>query len=120
MSTLNDPYNADVNTNLIPTVTAQPEDRMISNANEILNYMMRDDPEMQRMVNRATVEAMIGQAIYEARERAGLTREELAHRVHVAVDEIEDVEEGDYEGDVLTLLGDIANALEARIAVDLV
>jgi DNA-binding XRE family transcriptional regulator len=119
MSTLNEPSSVDASTNPIPIATAHSEGRTLSRASEILEYLMRDDAQLQRMVERAKVEAILGQAVYEAREEAGLTRDELAERVGVTPDTIEDVEEGDYEGDALTLIGCIAKALKARIVVAL-
>jgi ribosome-binding protein aMBF1 (putative translation factor) len=92
---------------------------MICNAVEVLDYMMRDDPGMRRMIERGIVEALLGQAVYDARERAGMSREDLAKHVGVTADDIEDIEEGDYEGDVLILFAGIAKALGLRIAISL-
>ena len=119
MSTLNEPSSVNSSTNPIPMGTAPAGRRILSNAVEILDYMMRDDPEMQRMVERATVEAMLGQAVYDAREKLEMTREQLAAQVGVTAEIIEDIEEGDYEDDILALFGRIASVLKSRIVVSL-
>ena len=119
MSTLNEPSSANASTNPIPIATAHSKGPTLSKASGILEYMMRDEVELQRMVERAKVEAILGQAVCEAREESGLTRDELAARVGVTPETIEDVEEGDYDGDALTSIECIAKALQARIVVAL-
>ncbi len=66
------------------------------------------------------IKADIGQAVYDLRNQAGLSTEQLADLIGTAVSVIEDIEEADYEGDSLSVASRIASALHRRVEVRLV
>lgn len=75
---------------------------------------------MQRLLQEAGVAMTIGQAAYDAREAAGLTQEQLAERLGMTAEEIEDLEMGDFAGDALALLHHVAVALGRQVELRLV
>ncbi|MBI3736409.1 XRE family transcriptional regulator [Candidatus Sumerlaeota bacterium] len=91
--------------------------RKTKNAISILDAMIGDDPNMRRLISEAEIRMDIGRKAYDAREAAGLTRSKLARRVGVKTSDIEDLEEADYDGDALSLLRRVAEALGGRVEV---
>ena len=87
---------------------------------KIIEKMTRTDPELQEMVNFATINAEVAQLIYEARTNAGLTQKELADLIGTKQPVIARLEDADYEGHSLSMLQKIATALHWRIHIDLV
>jgi ribosome-binding protein aMBF1 (putative translation factor) len=79
-----------------------------------------EDPEKRAMVARAHVEIEIGQLVYDARIAAGLTQKELADRVGTTQSAISRLEDADYNGHSLSMLGRVASVLGRRVRVDLV
>jgi ribosome-binding protein aMBF1 (putative translation factor) len=88
-----------------------------SDAIEILESLIGDDPKVQRMVDEATVDAIIGQIIYDARAKAGLTQAQLAKLVGTKQPVISQLEDADYEGHSLSMLRRIAEALGKRLEI---
>lgn len=91
-----------------------------SDAVEILKHRIRNKPEMQRMVDEAELLCWVAQAVYDARIEAGLSQEELAKRAGASLDEIEQIEDSDFEGPLLETAQRIAKALGRRIEIRLV
>ncbi len=81
------------------------------------NEFIGDDPERIASYQEERIKAQIARQVYDLREAAGLTQEELAKLVGTAETVIDDLEEADYEGDALSMLVRIATALNKRIDV---
>ena len=90
-----------------------------SNAVEILDRMMGKGPKMRALVASARINAAVAQLIYNAREKAGITQEELADLVGTKQPVIARLENADYRGHSLTMLQRIATALHKRIDIRL-
>ena len=78
------------------------------------------DPELRRMVERAMVYAEMAQAIYDARNEAGLTQQKLADLVGTTQSAIARLEDADYNGHSLSMVQRVAEALGRRVEVKLV
>jgi transcriptional regulator with XRE-family HTH domain len=96
------------------------EKRRTIDAMEILHHIfLKDDPEMQQMVEVESVKSEIAQQIYDLRETAGLTQAQLAEKVGSTAEVIDNLEETDYEdhelGDAVLMLHRVAKALGKRI-----
>lgn len=88
-----------------------------SDAIDILNKRIGDDPELKRMVAEEMVNARVAQAIYDLRTEAGLTQRELARRVGTTQPVIARLEDADYHGHSLRMLIRIASALGRELDV---
>ncbi len=78
---------------------------------------IKGDPEMEEYFEELGVKADIARQLYNLRDKAGLSRKQLADLVGVEESAIEDMEESDYEGDFLAMASRIANALHRRVEV---
>lgn len=94
--------------------------RRTSDAVAILDRMMGNNAKTRRMVEEARTSAAVGQLIYDARTKAGLSQSQLAELVGTTQSAIARLEDADYEGHSLTMLNRIAAALERRVEVRLV
>lgn len=72
---------------------------------------------MEEYFEELGVKADIARQLYNLRDQAGLSRDQLADLVGVEESTIEDIEEADYEGDFLAMASRIANALYRRVEV---
>ena len=81
---------------------------------------IKGDPEMEKYLEELGVKADIARQLYNLRNQAGLTQEQLADLVGTNASVIDDIEEADYEGDFLGMASRIANALHRRVEVRLV
>lgn len=52
-----------------------------TDALKILDSLHQNDPELQNMIEEATLNARVAQMIYDARTHAGLTQQQLADRI---------------------------------------
>ncbi len=86
----------------------------------IYKRYIQDDPDRVASFQEEQTKAEIAREIYDLRNQAGLSREQLADLVGATETIIEDVEESDYEGDFLAMASKIATALHQRIEVRLV
>ena len=91
--------------------------RTTSDAVVILEKMFEGDPGMRRMVEEATINALVAKLIYEARNDAGLTQKQLAELVGTRQPVIARLEDSEYEGHSLTMLQRIASALGKRLDI---
>ncbi|MGR3279128.1 helix-turn-helix domain-containing protein [Acaryochloris marina NIES-2412] len=91
-----------------------------NDALEILGKVSQDDPDLQEMVQVASVNAEVAQLIYAARTQAGLTQQELADLISTQQPVIARLEDADYEGHSLSMLQRIAQALNRRVEIALV
>jgi len=62
----------------------------------------------------------IAQMVYDARNAAGMTQEQLADAVGTSADVISQLEDADYEGQPLALIRRIAESLDLKLHVELV
>ena len=81
---------------------------------------IKGNPEMEKYFEELGVKADIARQLYNLRNQAGLTLEQLAELVDTTESVIEDIEESDYEGDFLAMASRIAAALHKRVEVRLV
>jgi ribosome-binding protein aMBF1 (putative translation factor) len=75
------------------------------------------DPKEIALYEEERIKADIAQNVYDLRNQAGLSREQLADLVGATASIIEDIEEADYEGDFLSMGSRIAAALHRRMEV---
>ncbi|MDJ0536890.1 MAG: helix-turn-helix transcriptional regulator [Xenococcaceae cyanobacterium MO_207.B15] len=87
---------------------------------KILDNMIGDDSELRELCEQATINAHVAQLIYDARTEAGLSQKELAKMINTTQSVISRLEDADYEGHSLSMLGRIANALNREVKIDLV
>ncbi|MBD2361552.1 helix-turn-helix transcriptional regulator [Anabaena minutissima FACHB-250] len=90
-----------------------------SDAIKIIDKMTSRDPELEAMVEEASINAEVAQLIYEARRKAGLTQKQLAELVGTKQPVIARLEDADYEGHSLSMLQKIAYALNQRVVIHL-
>lgn len=93
---------------------------MTNDALKILKLMTVDDREIEQMVQESSLNAELAQLIYNARNQAGLTQQQLADRIGTKQSVIARLEDADYEGHSLSMLQKIARALNHRLEVKLV
>ncbi len=91
--------------------------RRTSDAGVVLNRMTGDDPILHRLVETARENARVGQLIFDARAKAKLTQKELAKLAGTTQTVISRLEDANYEGHSLSMLGRIAAALERRVEI---
>ena len=90
--------------------------RTTTSAVEILHHLyFKNDPEMMQMLEAERIKGDIAQRVYDLREAASLTQEQLAEKVGSTVKVIDDLEMTDYEdssiGDAVLMLQRIAQAV---------
>lgn len=91
---------------------------MTSDAVEVIDKtIVGDNAELRRLVDEATVNAMVAGAIYDARKAAGLTQQELADLIGTKQPVVSQLENADYEGHSLSMLKKIGDALGQRIEI---
>lgn len=91
-----------------------------TDAVEILHHLyVKDDPEMQRMLEAERVKSKIARQVYDLRESAGLTQQQLAEKVGTTIEMIDNLEEADYEdheiGNTILILHRIAKVLDKQV-----
>lgn len=72
---------------------------------------VRNDPEMQKLVQEEFEKLQIGQQIYDFRKEANLTQDELADMIGTTGSVISMLESAEYGGHSLKMLEQIAAAL---------
>jgi ribosome-binding protein aMBF1 (putative translation factor) len=86
-------------------------------ANEILERLTGDDPELREMIAEEAVNAQVARMIHDARTAAGLTQKQLADVIGTQQSVIARLEDADYEGHSLSMLRRIADALDQKLEV---
>ena len=94
--------------------------RTTTSAVEILHHLyFKNDPEMMQMIEAERIKGDIAQRVYDLRETASLTQEQLAEKVGTTAKVIDDLEMTDYEddsiGDAVLMLQRIAKATGKQI-----
>ena len=91
------------------------------NASKVLyDRYIKDDPEMQALLEEAKTDATIARKIYALRKAAGLTQKELAKIIGTQTSAISRLENADYEGHSLPILRKIAKALNTQLYIDFI
>jgi len=92
--------------------------RATNSAVAILRDRIAGDSKMQELLNDARLNTKIARLIYDARIGARLTQAELAEKIGTKQPVIARLEDADYEGHSLKMLGRIADALHFRLDLD--
>jgi len=87
---------------------------------EILNRRFGNDADTRSEINQIKQDMEVGALIYNAREAAKLTQQQLAERVGTTQSVISDLEAADYEGHSMPMLRLIAAALGLLVRVSFV
>ena len=85
----------------------------------MIDHFIGEDEELREMVRQEVLNAEIGQMIYEARTKAGLTQTQLANRLGTTQSVISRLESADYEGHSLSMLQRIAEVLGQKLELRL-
>jgi ribosome-binding protein aMBF1 (putative translation factor) len=85
----------------------------------IIRRQLADDPRLRAAVEKERLNTAIAALIYESRTQAGLTQKELADLVGTHQSVIARLEDADYRGHSLGMLGRIATALGRQLTVSL-
>jgi len=72
--------------------------RTTDDAGKLLDALVGDDPDMERTLAEEELKLQIAQLVYDAREAAGLTRQQLAKRAGTPRGAIAALEDADYDG----------------------
>lgn len=86
---------------------------------DVIRRQMEQDPELRAAVERELLNGRIASLIYDAREAAGLTQQQLAELVGTRQSVIARLEDADYQGHSLSMLARIAEALDRKVRVEL-
>ena len=81
----------------------------------MIDDFIGEDEELREMVRQEVLNAEIGQLIYDARTKAGLTQKQLANRLGTTQSVISRLESADYEGHSLGMLLRIAQTLGQKL-----
>jgi DNA-binding XRE family transcriptional regulator len=95
-----------------------PKKRRTRDFGEVIQAELDADPKLAEAVAQEILHAQIAQQVYALRIEANLTQSQLAKRVGTQQSVISRIEDADYEGHSLTLLGRIADALGKHLRVD--
>ena len=89
-----------------------------SDAVEIIHRRYYDGkPARLAQLEEARAEDQLARKLYELREQAGLTQEQLAQLVGTTASVISRLEDSDYEGRSLTMLKRVAAAMNKRVEI---
>ncbi len=75
-------------------------------------------PEMMAFLEEERANADVAQSIYDLRQEAGLTQQELADLIGTKQAVIARLEDADYEGHSLSMLNRIAAALNRKVRIE--
>jgi ribosome-binding protein aMBF1 (putative translation factor) len=90
-----------------------------ASASEILKRQTGIDPKVDPEMQQIAEDYRVAQMIFDAREEAGLTQQQLADAVGTTQSVISQLESADYEGHSLSVLRRIAKALNRRVEIRL-
>ena len=91
--------------------------RTTSDALEIIDHMIANDPKVRAFIEEARVNLDVAQLIYDAHTQAGLTQKQLAELAGRSQPVIARLEDGDYNRHSLSTLQRIAYALGQQVEV---
>ncbi|MGL5793307.1 MAG: helix-turn-helix domain-containing protein [Waterburya sp.] len=87
---------------------------------KIIDNLIGNDAKLRELCEQETINAHVAQLVYDARTEAGLSQKELAKMINTTQSVISRLEDANYEGHSLSMLGRIANALNRKVKIDLV
>ncbi len=91
---------------------------------DIIKYMhqhyIKGDKKWLAYIEQEKARLEIAQKIYDLRTQAHLTQKELARRIGTKQSVISRLEDADYEGYTLKILGKIAEAVHCQVRVEFV
>lgn len=82
--------------------------KITSDVSEILAAELRADPVLARMVAEEHINGDIAKSVYDARLALGLTHAQMAKAPGLKAADIRDVENNDFDGDMLAGLREVA------------
>jgi transcriptional regulator with XRE-family HTH domain len=85
----------------------------------VIDAFTGEDEELREMIRQEMLNAEIGQIIYDARTKAGLTQRQLANRLGTTQSVISRLENADYEGHSLSMLQRVAEVLGQKLELKL-
>ncbi len=85
----------------------------------VIERQLARDPELRAAVEKEQLNGRIAALIYDAREHAGLTQQQLAELIGSRQSVIARLEDADYRGHSLSMLARIAHALGRDVRVEL-
>jgi ribosome-binding protein aMBF1 (putative translation factor) len=85
----------------------------------LLERLTGDDPKLRSATEKVRLQFEVGQVVYDARTRAGLTQVQLARKVRTTQSVISRLEDADYGGHSLSMLRRIARALDLYVHITL-
>ena len=88
-------------------------------ASKMIDDLIGGDEELREMIRQEVLNSEIGQMIYDARTKAGLTQQQLANRLGTTQSVISRLESADYEGHSLSMLQRIAEVLGQKLELRL-
>jgi len=92
-----------------------------SSASKILHKkFIAGSPEREVALEGERVNAKVARLIFDYREEAGLTQKQLAELIGTTQSVISRLEDADYNGHSLTILNKIAQALNRKLAIDMI
>lgn len=94
--------------------------RKTSDGMEIIKQRFGVDPRTNSDVQAFAEDFHIAQMVYDARQASGITQKALADAIGTTEAVIAAIEDADYDGDALSLLSRIADALHMKLRVELV
>ncbi|MBX3377543.1 MAG: helix-turn-helix transcriptional regulator [Phycisphaeraceae bacterium] len=97
--------------------TSRRSTRKTSDAVEILDAVLGNDPKARAAADKAYDDAVIAMMIYQARTRARMTQKQLADLIDSDQAVISRLEDANYRGHSLTMLRKIARALGKRLDI---
>ena len=80
-------------------------------------YNIATNPKRAAEYDEQVVNAEIARKIHQLRTKAGLTQQQLAHRIGTSKSAISRLEDAAYEGHSLSMLKRIAEALDKRVEI---
>lgn len=86
----------------------------------IIDKLIGRNAKRRKLVEEATLNAHVAQLIYDARAAAKLTQRQLAQQIGTTQSVIARLEDADYEGHSLSMLGRIATVLGQRLELQFV
>ena len=95
-------------------------ERKRSDALEILDRRIGDDPEMRQRIDDARLHADVAQQVHDARTKARLSQQALADKIGTTQSVISRIEDADYKGHSLATLRRVAAGLGCRLHVRLI
>lgn len=90
-----------------------------SDALKIIDNLTSNDPDIEDMVRKSSLNTIVAQLIYEARTTTGMTQKQLADLVGTKQSAIARLENADYDGHSLSMLQKVACALNQRVEIKL-